>query len=296
MDNNSEGGCSSIAPYVWMLTGCFSFAWMSEFAHQLGKIECDWRIVALARSSLAFTFAITLARLCGAKLVLWKPSLLWMRSVAGSISLLCTFFALSCLRTSEVLTLTNTFPIWVALLSWPLLRIKPSLAVWVAAGCGVLGVFVMQKPHFEAAPGASLAMPLALLAAFMSAFAMLGLHALKDVHPWAIVAHFSAIATLVVLGTWFVGPAPRVEAILEPTHLLLLGGVGVSATVGQLCLTHAFTTGQPARVSIVGLTQIVMAMGLDVLFGGPGFEPTTLAGIGLVLAPTAWMMAGKASE
>src|SRR5262249_3520544 len=132
----------SLEPYAWMLVGCISFAWMSKFAHLLGA-TCDWRIVALARSSLAFTFALALALLSGASLVVWRPGILWLRSCAGSLSLLCTFFALTRLPTSEVLTLTNTFPIWVALLSWPLLRERPSLAVWLAAGCGVLGIVLI---------------------------------------------------------------------------------------------------------------------------------------------------------
>lgn len=282
-------------PYGWMLCGCFSFAWMSHFAHALGP-TCDWRIVALARGLLAFCFALTLARLSGAKLVLWRPGILWLRSFAGSLSLLCTFFALTRLRTSEVLTLTNTFPIWVAILSWPLLQVRPSLTVWLAAGCGVLGILLIQQPHFEASPGARLAVPLALLAALTSAVAMLGLHRLQGLHPWAIVVHFSGVATLAVLGACLFGPPLPTEQLIDPRHLLLLLGVGATATIGQLCLTHAFTTGQPAKVSVVGLTQIVFAMGLDLLFGGSPFTATTLAGIGLVMAPTAWVMTERAGH
>ncbi|MFO0845314.1 MAG: DMT family transporter [Gemmataceae bacterium] len=296
MDDGSTGGGSSrIAPYAWMLGGCFTFAWMSEFAHQLGS-SCDWRIVALARSLLAFTFALGLAKACGARLVLRDPPILWLRSVCGSLSLLCTFFALSHLRTSEVLTLTNTFPIWVALLSWPILREKPSGAVWLAAACGVAGITLIQQPHFEAVPGSRLAAPLALVAAFTSAVAMLGLHRLNGLDPLAIVVHFSGVATVFVLGAWLVGGPPDVTPLLDARHAALLLGVGVTATLGQLCLTRAFTSGQPARVSVVGLTQIVFAMGLDLAFGGSPFDVTTLAGIGLVVAPTAWMMAGKTGE
>jgi drug/metabolite transporter (DMT)-like permease len=78
--------------------------------------------------------------------------------------------------------------------------------------------------------------------------------------------------------------------------VLLLLGVGVAATLGQVFVTLAFTTGQPDRVSVVGLMQIVFALGLDLLIHGPNLQPVALFGIGLVLAPTAWMMAGKAKE
>jgi drug/metabolite transporter (DMT)-like permease len=238
-----------------------------------------------------------MARLTGAELVLFKPRVLWLRSIAGSISLLCTFYALTQVRPSEVLTLTNTFPIWVAILSWPLLRIRPGLSVWLAAGCGVLGVIVMQQPHLEASGwGQRLAAPLALFAAFTSAVAMLGLHRLKDLHPWAIVAHFSGVATIFVLVACFVGGPVPAEQILDPRIGSRLLAVGVTATLGQLCLTRAFTLGEPSRVSVVGLTQIVFAIGLDVLFDGVPFDLMTLAGIALVMAPTAWVMADRPAE
>src|SRR3712207_4246764 len=115
-----------------MLAGCFSFAWMGAFAHALGS-RCDWRLAALARGALVLAFAAGLARLAGARLVLPRPPVLWLRSLAGSVSLVCTFYAFTRLRTAEVLTLTNTFPIWVALLSWPLLRERPGASVWLAA-------------------------------------------------------------------------------------------------------------------------------------------------------------------
>jgi drug/metabolite transporter (DMT)-like permease len=65
------------------------------------------------------------------------------------------------------------------------------------------------------------------------------------------------------------------------------------ATLGQVCVTLAFTSGPPMGVSVVGLTQIVFALGLDVVFYGPDFHSGTLMGIALVLAPTAWMLAGR---
>jgi drug/metabolite transporter (DMT)-like permease len=285
----------SFTPYLWMLCGCFCTAWMGQFAHLL-KDTCDWRVIALARGSLAFAFALGLALASGARLVLWRPGALWLRGAASSASLLCTFFALAQLPTSEVMTLTNTFPIWVAFLSWPLLGARPSLSVWLAALFGVLGVALLQSPHFEAHSQGTFAVALSLTAALTSAIAMLGLNRLKGVHPWVIVAHYSGVATLVVLASWAVGTPPDLTPLADLRTVLLLLGVGVAATLGQMCVTIAFTSGQPARVSVVGLMQILFALGLDCLFHGPAFHPLTLAGIALVLAPTAWMMAEKASR
>jgi drug/metabolite transporter (DMT)-like permease len=286
---------STTMAYLWMLLGCFSFAWMGQFAGLL-KDNCDWRIVALARAGLVFLFAASIARGSGAKLVVFRPPALWMRSLAGSISLICTFYAYSRLRPSEVLTLTNTFPIWVAILSWPLLHQRPGLAVWCASFCGVAGVALMQVDKGEAPVGTPLAVALALMAAFTSAVAMLGLNRLQGLNPWAIVAHFSGVAMLFVLGAWFAGEFPSLEPLADRGTLGLLLGIGMTATFGQWCLTHAFTSGQPARVSIVGLTQIVWAMLLELAFGGKGFSLTTLAGTALVMAPTAWVMATRAAR
>lgn len=281
--------------YLWMLVGCFSFAWMGQFAGLLHS-RCDWRVVALARGGLAFIFALSLARMSGAKLVLWRPPALWLRGLAGSLSLLCTFYAYSSLRPSEVLALANTFPIWVAILSWPVLQQKPNLSVWLASFCGVCGVVVMQIDKVEFPPGSQLAVILALVAAFTSAVAMLGLNRLQGVHPWAVVAHFSGVATAFVLAGWMVGGVPPLDTLRDPITLGLLFGVGATATFGQLCLTRAFTSGHPARVSIIGLTQIIFAMVLDLMFGGEWFSYVALAGIVLVMAPTAWVMAERAVQ
>lgn len=285
----------SFAPYLWMLGGCFFTAWMGLLAHLL-KDTCDWRLVALARSSIAFVLAFVLARLSGAHLVLWRPSALWLRGCASSVSLLCTFFALAQLPTSEVMTLTNTLPIWVALLSWPLLRVKPSLSVWVAAVCGVCGVALIQAPHFNVDGKATSAVALSLTAALTSAVAMLGLHRLKELHPWAVVVHYSGTATLFVLASWAIGGPPNLGGLAEKKTVLLLLAVGVAATLGQLCVTRAFTSGSPTHISVVGLMQIVFALGLDLLFEGSNVRLVTLAGIALVLTPTAWMMIDKSNQ
>ncbi len=270
-----------------MVLGSFSFALMATMAHALGPY-CDWRVIALARTLLAMIFAAGLALAAGEKLVFLRPRSLWVRSLAGSVSLVCTFFAFTRLPVSDVLTLTNMFPIWVALLSWPLLKERPSGGVWVSVGSGVLGVALIQQPHLAEGNFVTF---LALFSSFFTAIAMIGLHRLNGVDVWAIVVHFSGVALVACLVSFFwMGEPVGFDKVLGGWVLLLLLGVGVSATVGQLFLTKAFAAGSPAKVSVVGLTQIVFAMSLELLLGRNSFNLATLAGMGLVVVPTAWVM------
>src|ERR1700680_4102077 len=110
----------AVLPYGWMLFGALAFSMMASLTHALGPV-CDWQIIAISRTALALPFALLLSLEAGAKLVFWGPRALWVRSIAGSVSLVSPFYALTQLPVADVLTLTNIFPIWVALLSWPLL-------------------------------------------------------------------------------------------------------------------------------------------------------------------------------
>jgi drug/metabolite transporter (DMT)-like permease len=67
----------------------------------------------------------------------------------------------------------------------------------------------------------------------------------------------------------------------------------VAATLGQVCITRAFTAGNPGRVAVVGLSQVVFALGLDLLFDPRGIAGSMLVGIAFILVPTAWMMANR---
>ncbi len=291
----------SLQPYLWMLVGSFFFAGMATAAHAL-RSTCDWQVIALARSALPLTFATLLALLGGARLVLFTPRILWVRSIAGSISLICTFYALTRLPPSHVFTLASTFPIWVALLSWPLYRERPRPQVWLSIASSVLGVTLIELsgPAEEVAAGVpqrELAVASTLLAALSTAVAMLGLHRLRHLHPWAIVAHFSGVAVLFSVASFLLGghiPVPPNPS--DSASLLLLLTVGATATAGQLFLTKAFAAGPPAKVSVVSLTQVVFAMILDVWLGQHRFTPMILTGMALVVAPTAWLMTSQAKE
>jgi len=272
-----------------MLCGSFSFTLMGVLAHVLLQSNkmCDWQTVAVFRGGIVAILAAAIALGTGAQLVFW-PWRLWLRSISGSCSMLCTFYAFDKLPVADVFTLTNTFPIWVALLSWPLYGQSPGLKVLGAVLVGVLGVALVEQPHFASG---NLGVVAALLAAVFTAVAMLGLHSLSNIDPLAVVAHFSAVATVFCLVAAVVGPLNYDPlGVLEPWIALKLCGMGLAALVGQLFLTLAFSHGAPAKVSVVGLTQIVFGLAFGISLFNHEVNWLTLVGTVLVIAPTAWLL------
>lgn len=277
-----------VRPYWWMLQASVAFSVMAMITHALGPL-CGWPVIALSRSGFALVFAAVSARVAGFPVIAWKPLTLWVRSLAGSISMVCTFYALTRLPVSDVLTLTNIFPLWVALLSWPLLGEAPPGHIWLALLSGIVGVVLIQQPHL-ARGDYTILVP--AVASFFTAVAMLGLHRLRGLEARTIVVHFSAVAVCFCLVSLFAFDAPPAKEGTPGQVLLMLLGVGVTATVGQILLTRAFAAGNPSRVSVIGLSQIAFVLVLEVVLSQKHLEALGLAGMALVLGPTAWLMTG----
>lgn len=275
--------------YLWMLVSAFSFASMGAMAHAL-RGDVDWQVVALCRAFVTLVVFGGSAVAAGVKLHFWRPGSLWMRSVPGGISMVCTFFGLAHLPVSVVITLTNLYPIWVSLLSWPLLKRQPRRGVWVAIVAGVVGVALIQQPQ---AGHAGYAVLIAVAGSFTTALAMIALHRLQDVSTQVVVFHFSmvglafALASLLFFGNWSLSQ----NVVFDGRVVLTLLGTGVAASVGQLFLTLAFAAGPPSEVAVVSLTQVLFAFGYDLLIWGHAFHAAALVGMALVVAPTLWLLA-----
>ncbi|MBI2803585.1 MAG: DMT family transporter [Planctomycetes bacterium] len=276
----------SLQPYLWILISGFAFSWMITFA-ALASRGTNWQTVALARCVIPLATVALWAWWDGAKLIVWNSPILWMRSLAGSCSLVGTFYALSFMPPTEIFTITNIFPIWVALLSWPVLGRFPSGLVWLSILSSIVGVAVIQGGELRTGNyGVLIVVGVSLL----SAIAMMGLNRLKHLDPRSVVVHFSATALVAALGSLFLFPMELPSEAFHWTHWAELLGVGLSASVGQYFLTRAFTTGEPARVSVASLSQFVFVLIFDVTLVGNALDWNKLWGIPLILGPTAWLM------
>lgn len=273
--------------YLWMLGCALSFATMGAVSHALGS-RCSWQIVVLARTSVALILSASGAFASRVPLVFLRPKTLWMRSIAGSGGMVCTFFALTHLPISDATTLINTTPIWIVLLSWIVSRKGISFGVLAAVACGIAGIVAIQQPHFASA---SNAVGVGVGSAFFTAIAMMSLNRLAGVNPLAIVVHFSAVSTLMAVGL-LVAFAPSLcyPELSDHSTVALLLGVGVCGTLGQIAMTRAFALGRPTGVSVVGLAQVPFAVLYDIVLWGRTFNPVTIVGILLTMLPVAWLL------
>lgn len=270
-----------------MIGGAFFLAVMAALSHGIGS-RCDWAIIALVRAIMMLGTSIFLVKMSGGNLVFLRPRTLWIRSLAGSFSLVCNFYAFTRLYISDAITLMNVHPLWILLISAAILRQVPSKIEVVGVICGLIGVVLVEQPHLS---GSRTAAVVALLSSMSSAVAMLGLHRLRNIDARAVVAHFAGVATLVstgcLLARWHSGVPIQFE--LRPSVILLLLALGISGTIGQILLTKAYAVGSPSKVATVGLTQVLFAIGFDVFLWNRQVTPMTLAGFVLVLAPTTWL-------
>ena len=289
------------AAYFMMLASSFCFATMSACSRAAGD-RADWRITAFSRAWLVFLMTWLIARLTGVRLVWRGPGTLWLRSITGSISMLLAFYALTHLHVATAVTLTNTFPLWVVLLAWPVLGQRPTASVFAALISGIIGVAFVSgladlATSHQSADEFSWASVAALAASVCSAIVMLGLHRLRKIHALAIVVHFSAVATVFIGGftLWtakYGNPIDFAPLRDVKTDVLLIG-IGVFATTGQILMTRAFHIAAPQRLSVIGLSQVLFALGFDMLIWDRKLEATMLLGITLVVAPVAWLLARR---
>ncbi len=276
--------------YFHMLWASLAFAVMAAVSHLAGE-RCDWQLVVVARASVAFAFAFILAKAFRVKLVVFGSRTLWVRSLAGSTGMICNFYALAHLPVSDTLTLMNTAPIWVTLLLWLVFKQKPTAGISLAVLISVIGIALIQQPHFQDGKFACL---MALCGAFCTSIAMLGLNRLQHIDPRAIVVHFSAVASIAT--TAFLLATNRKDysgQLSDKYTLTLLVLVGLGGVAGQIGMTMAFAKGQATQISVVALSQILFGLVFDVLFWNHELNWISLLGMVLVIVPTAWLILSK---
>ena len=267
----------------YMIIGAFSFAVMGALTHGLGKYV-HWSVIAFYRMLFSFVITYSWAVRAGKKPFVFNRSLLWFRCFIGSMAMLATFYALTKLPVSDVSVITETRPIWVAILAAILLGEKNNKFIWISMVIGLIGVGLIEKPHFEERNFAVFA---ALFASLLGGVVMICLRKLRDLDPRTIVTQFCGTATFIaLLYILLFGNVEELKKIISIKVFLIIVGIGIFGTLGQLTMTKAFALGKASTVSTAGLLKVGFSAFFDVVIWNYVFKLSTILGMTLILGST----------
>ncbi|MCB5206139.1 DMT family transporter [Methylovorus mays] len=239
---------------LWMLVAAFFFAIMGVLV-KLGAQKFSSAELVFYRSFFGLVFIYGLTRIRHQSLA--TPLLgkhMW-RAVLGFISLLLFFYAISELPLATATTLNYTSPLFMAALAPFYLGEKFRKILFAAIALGFIGVTLLLKPSIHA--DELIAGALGLTSGALAGIVYIHVTQLARAGEpdWRTVFYFTLVCTLGG-GLWMlIHDFHRVGG----EDLLLLIGLGVSATIAQLALTRAYRTGNPLIVGSLAYSTVVLA-------------------------------------
>jgi drug/metabolite transporter (DMT)-like permease len=197
-----------------------------------------------------------------------EPRQVLIRCIFGTLAMSTNFASMRWLSLAQFSTLSLTQPVFVALASPLLLSERVRKGTWAAIALGGFGSLVLLWPGLHARDVSAVPSLLALASASFSAMAVMWVRkATASEPPERVVFHFAAFASILALLVSAVGSAPlqRPDGISWAHFVLCIVGMGGFGTLGQICMTYAFSLGEAATVSLVGYSSIGLSMLVDAL-------------------------------
>src|SRR3954463_6284994 len=132
---------------AWMVLAQLFFAGMNVCT-RLGARDLPWSEIAAGRFLIGALIALAIAWVRRSSLRITDRPSTWRRSVYGTIAAMGTFYALGSSRIAlgDAATLSATAPIFVALLSGPLLGERVGSRVALAIAIGFAGIVAVVRP------------------------------------------------------------------------------------------------------------------------------------------------------
>ena len=183
----------------------------------------------------------------------WR-SHLW-RGLSGTVAMMLYFYCISTLPLASAITLNYTSAIFLTLLTLAVYKDRFHLPLTISLTLGFIGVVLLLHPTFEREQFVSGILGLA--SGFFAAVALMNVRQLGLMGEPAVrvVFYFNLAATL-FSGIWMA------QTEMHPVTrdgLWLLLGMGATATIAQVAMTHAYRVGQTQVVSTLSYSTIVFA-------------------------------------
>jgi S-adenosylmethionine uptake transporter len=275
---------------LWMLLASLFFASMAVCV----KIASAWFNSAeqvFYRGLLGMLFIWLIARGQGVSMATRYPGMHAWRSLVGVLSLGAWFYAIAKLPLATAMTLNYMSSVWIAaflvggaLLAWDPRKgggapLRQGALVLTVLG-GFAGVILMLRPTID--QDQLFAGLVGLMSGLTAAFAYMQVMALGKLgEPETRTVFYFAVGSTVA------GGAAVAAGGVSPwdwQHALWLLPIGVLASLGQLCMTRAYSHGATLVVASLQYFGIVFGAIFSVTLFGDRIPLSGWAGMALIVA------------
>ncbi len=270
---------------LWMVLAAFLFASMAVgikiASHSFGLFE-----LVFYRGLVSVIFMASVMRARGIALATPVPMMHAWRTVIGVFSLSSWFYAIAHLPLATAMTLNYMSGVWVAafVVGGAMLYGKPAQQAPLMATvlAGFAGVVMMLRPTLD--QNQLFAGLIGLLSGLGASMAYLQVTALgKAGEPEGRTVFYFSIGTALVglVGVLFNGFTPWAGVSWQAAAWLV--PIGVLASLGQWCMTRAFSRGSTLLVANLQYAGIVFAAFYSLLLFGDQIDPIAWAGMVVIV-------------
>ncbi len=267
-----------------IILSAFFFALMNMFVKLSGDLPSIQK--SFFRNFIAFLIAIAI--LCKEKnsFHFQKETLgyLLLRSIFGTVGILCNFYAIDHLVLSDASMLNKMSPFFTILFSWLLLKEKLRPMQGAAVLTAFIGSLFIIKPSldFTDFKGSAAGFLGGICAG--AAYCMVRILGQKGVPKTFIVAFFSGFSCIVTLPFLILDFHP-----MTWMQLMTLIGAGAAAAGGQFAITSAYCHAPAKEISVYDYSQIIFATALGFLFFQEIPDGWSFLGYTIIIFAAIWM-------
>lgn len=245
---------------IYIILAAFFFACMSFFIRKSGDLPTMQKGFFRNAVAMVISFLMLVKSNEGFKIQKKSIPSLFMRSICGTIGLVCNFYAIDHMNISDANMLNKLAPFFAIIMSVFILQEKANRFEWSMVIIAFLGALLVVKPSFNLA-----CMP-AVLAAIGglgagTAYTFVRKLGLQGERGPVIVMVFSTFSCIITVPFIIFDYHPMTN--MQLIYLLLAGCL---AAAGQLTVTKAYTKAAAKDISVFDYSQVLFAAILGFLF------------------------------
>ncbi len=270
--------------FTLMGTAVLCFSLVDATAKWLTQGYDPWQIVFLSRIVPIAVAVIVAYRETGNPFNFYTrfPKVQILRAALTIPMIWCFFTGLKLMSLAEAITIAFTAPLFITILSRPLLGEKIGPRRWGAVMIGFVGILVALRPGVG---GIGIGPILVIISAFAYALSMCLLRRFAGQEPTHNILFYSAI------GAFLVGGFNSVPIWIEPDAvdwgLLLL--VGVWGVFGSYAVIRAYRLGEASMLAPLEYTALIWSIMFDLWLFGLTPVPAVLLGAAIVIASNVYI-------